>query len=134
MLKAQWCVHYQGKSSPTCKAGIRYADVTVPGDGFLLRRRPCFADGAGECTARVWPTQEELAEEKRRIDGVFANMTVARTSIVIHIKTQGMWKRNYGAVIVCPICGGNLHYTYAGAYNGHIHADCETPGCVEWME
>jgi hypothetical protein len=37
-------------------------------------------------------------------------------------------------VMDCPVCGtGKLHYSRAG-YNGHVHARCETDGCVSWME
>jgi hypothetical protein len=41
---------------------------------------------------------------------------------------------NYGEVVPCPICGGKLHLTIAGAYNGHVHGHCETKECVSWME
>lgn len=36
--------------------------------------------------------------------------------------------------MMCPIClRGSLHYVRHD-YNGHIHAKCETAGCVAWME
>jgi hypothetical protein len=36
--------------------------------------------------------------------------------------------------LLCPVCGvGTLSYSRA-AYNGHVHANCETDGCVRWME
>ena len=37
-------------------------------------------------------------------------------------------------IMVCPICKtGMLKYSRA-KYNGHVHAQCLTPGCVSWME
>lgn len=36
-------------------------------------------------------------------------------------------------VIECPLCKGNLHM-YQSAYNGHVHGQCETKGCLCWME
>lgn len=36
-------------------------------------------------------------------------------------------------VIECPACKGRLHLSQA-AYNGHVHGQCETEGCVSWME
>lgn len=34
----------------------------------------------------------------------------------------------------CPVCGtGKLRYSRA-SYNGHVHAQCTTEGCVAWME
>ncbi len=37
--------------------------------------------------------------------------------------------------ITCPICGvvGALRFRRA-ASNEHVHAACQTPGCVQWME
>lgn len=36
-------------------------------------------------------------------------------------------------VIECPKCKGKLHLRQSG-YNGHVHGQCETEGCVSWME
>lgn len=36
-------------------------------------------------------------------------------------------------VIECPACKGRLHLSQA-AYNGHVWGQCETKGCVSWME
>jgi hypothetical protein len=34
----------------------------------------------------------------------------------------------------CPICRtGKLHYLRS-SHNGHVHARCETEGCVTWRE
>jgi hypothetical protein len=39
-----------------------------------------------------------------------------------------------GGSIRCPVCNdGKLRYSRS-SYNGHIHARCQTIGCVEWME
>ena len=35
--------------------------------------------------------------------------------------------------IECPVCKGNLHLSQV-ACNGHVHGQCETEGCVSWME
>lgn len=36
--------------------------------------------------------------------------------------------------IECPTgCGGRLYYRVASV-NGHMHAKCDTKGCVQWME
>ena len=36
-------------------------------------------------------------------------------------------------VVECPICKGRLRLSQAEC-NGHIHGNCETDGCVSWME
>ena len=45
------------------------------------------------------------------------------------------FKKNHGGMSECrcPVCEGTLRYAVAD-YNGHIHAKCETNGCVQWME
>jgi len=42
-------------------------------------------------------------------------------------------KRGVAATITCPCCHGRLVYSIARG-NGHIHARCQTPGCVEFMQ
>ena len=41
--------------------------------------------------------------------------------------------RGKQTVVDCPICKGKLHLSQS-SYNGHVHGQCETNGCVEWME
>lgn len=60
----------------------------------------------------------------------------ARAAIVEHL--GGPWKKGTPSAvgkIDCPVCGGKetLAFRRAG-YNGHIHAQCSTDGCVSWME
>lgn len=45
-------------------------------------------------------------------------------------KTQPRNQVNEG---VCPICSKRIKFTISG-YNGHMHASCETPNCVNFME
>lgn len=35
--------------------------------------------------------------------------------------------------IECPICKGRLYIRQA-SHNGHVWGQCETEGCVSWME
>jgi hypothetical protein len=34
--------------------------------------------------------------------------------------------------ILCPICGNQMAFTVHS--NGHVHASCEDPRCLHWME
>ena len=63
-----WCVHFRGLQHDVCAAGVRYADVH--GDGVGTDRYPCFRDSTcGEtCPERRFPTAQEIAAEKRRLD------------------------------------------------------------------
>ena len=53
-------------------------------------------------------------------------MMQARNKIVATGESSG--------ILECPKCKGRLHWTRAIAYNGHVHARCETEDCLAWME
>lgn len=35
--------------------------------------------------------------------------------------------------IECPVCKGRLAWT-RDSVNGHLHGQCETDGCLRWMQ
>ena len=35
--------------------------------------------------------------------------------------------------IECPTCKGRLNWV-RDSYNGHLHGQCETDGCLRWMQ
>lgn len=41
--------------------------------------------------------------------------------------------KSWAGVDECPVCKGKLYMSHA-AYNGHVHGQCETKGCLSWME
>jgi len=60
------------------------------------------------------------------IDKIF----LARAAIIKH--TDG--KRGVAEEIDCPVCNtGKLRFGVAEC-NGHVHACCNTDGCVRWVE
>lgn len=73
-------------------------------------------------------TDEEVALFLQR-------MTKVREQIVGHIAAAGKQKKFVQDSIPCPLCGGGtVYYVYSGHYNRHIHAQCSTAGCIQWME
>ena len=75
--------------------------------------------------SRKW-TEEEIAEMGRK-------HKVVHDAIVAKI---GPYKRGetWGSkgTMTCPLCEtGTLHY-FRTAYNGHMGAQCTTPGCTNW--
>lgn len=126
MEKIGRCIHFTGIQNKTCKAGVSYDSF----DGVL----PCItvAD-ARLCEKYQDPTPEQIAESKAAHD---ASMERFRT-VMMGIRGWRTWtKKNRVAkqeVIECPACKGRLHLSQA-AYNGHVHGQCETKGCVSWME
>lgn len=133
-----WCKYYNGTVNETCKAGVKYADVQL-GFGTPQRSLPCFKDEnplGATCEKCEFRTPEEVAEMERVQAERFNNTMNARKAIVEHL--GGHWKKGTpgaSGAIDCPVCGkpGALHFSRAG-YNGHIHARCQTAGCVSWME
>jgi hypothetical protein len=131
--RAETCVHFTGIQNKACKAHHAYAQFG--------RALPCLrptGDPSAErppCVDRRYPTEEEIDARERRMGEGLERMGKARRAITSHIEETGRKGRSYGDTIPCPCCeGGTLHYSYAGSYNGHIHAQCTTPGCNAWME
>jgi hypothetical protein len=137
MRSTIFCNHYRAMSDhETCKAGVSYSMFK----GMPFEQRPCFchppqSPNAG-CSLMEMPTPEQLAEEEADIERRCEMMGKARRAIVEHL--GGPWKRGTPGAsgrIDCPACGDaqSLSFSRAG-YNGHIHARCKTPDCVNWME
>jgi len=120
---------------PPSRYGSSYA-VPNPELFGQLNRVPCFLRNGDlrTCADCRFPTPEEIAEREQRLREYVAKVGNARHAIMEHIKAQGLLKRDCSGVIRCPVCGGKLHYGRAGSYNGHVHAECETAGCVSWLE
>lgn len=121
------CKHFNGIMNDACRAGVAYADVRVsPEDGgrYLL---PCFRE-CDTCPKAEFYTPEELdAQEKEREESM-QRMRKARAAIIE--ATNGQRRRQ--GQIPCPNCGKWLAFSVA--YNGHVHAQCASPGCCSWME
>jgi hypothetical protein len=63
----------------------------------------------------------------------FDHINIARKAITDIHGTEKP-ECNVAGDIQCPVCTtGKLHYRISN-YNGHIHAQCDTKGCVRWME
>lgn len=133
--KSNRCIHYNGTAHKTCMAGVEYRSVAKPGGGLLVSVLPCFAEsGISEfCTKCEYPTAEQVVEGEKWLDEHLDKMFTARKAITNHLEKNKALRRNVSGVIDCPHCGGKLSFSYAGAYNRHIHATCENK-CVEWIE
>ena len=133
-----WCKHYRGMHEKThCEAGVEFAKLRESLPKGVFEEMPCFGpNGPSCCDKAEYPTAEQLAAEDAEMQVRFANIGKARDAIVSHL--GGPWKRGTAGAsgkIDCPVCGEkeSLRFSRAG-YNGHIHAACETVGCVRWME
>lgn len=126
------CVHFNGMMNDTCKAGVDYDSVKVarePGKGWDL---PCFKDRKPcsiTCDKQQFPTAEYV---QARLDEI-EQSSIRTFGAIAAIQKHANGKRGVAAVIECPACKGDLHYSIAGV-NGHIHARCSTPNCVAFMQ
>lgn len=41
--------------------------------------------------------------------------------------------KSWQGIVECPVCKGKLHLSHA-ALNGHVCGQCETEGCLGWIE
>lgn len=127
----KWCKHYRGVyEHDTCKAGVEYVTLGK------FPERPCTnPDSKVPCEKCERKTPEEIAARHAEVEKRFEGTSKARAAIVAFL--GGPWKKGTPGArgeIKCPVCGlGQLRFSRAG-YNGHIHAACETDGCVSWME
>jgi hypothetical protein len=67
---------------------------------------------------------EKSPELKAERTAHFQNLMKARKSIIDTGRKSGS--------IECPICGKQLAFRVHS--NGHVHASCETIGCLSWIE
>lgn len=134
------CRHFNGVQRDCCVAGVNYRVLAGEPMQGCMTRIPClpFNDPKGgpmaDCDKHsTWTLAEAEQMVTDSEESMQRHMRVFRAA---HddAKTKG-FKRGKGGQsdMVCPLCTGVLRYSVAG-YNGHMHAQCETKGCVSWME
>jgi len=137
LRKMNICAHFTGVQHEICRAGVRYDAAREPKTDTTPYRFACFQDEAYGlvCEKARFPTRAEAEAEKIADDAIFAKHALAHRAAHNDAKTKGFKKGTGGANSVeCPVClKGRIYYRVA-AYNGHMHAKCETEGCVSWME
>ena len=123
-----WCKHYNGTMNETCKVGVKYDSIKDTSQKPY--RWICTdLDATATCPSCARKTLEEIAERKKYLNDRLAYLLLAISKIK-PLRVKG--KTTIGE-IECPKCQGRLHYSIAG-YNGHVHGQCETKGCLSWME
>ncbi len=139
MRRESKCKHYTGSINETCDAGVKYADVrkdNQPDPGYSL---PCIAKynhAGATCEKCQLPTAAEIAADEAAMRLWVEQVGQARAAIVAHL--GGPWKKGTpggSGQIDCPVCQQPSALRFSRSrYNGHIHARCNTPTCVNWME
>lgn len=134
------CRHFNGFQHDECKAGVNYRELAGAPALGCMTRIPCtfgFEPKGGprvECSKMERPSRAEAEQTVAAGEAAIERHMRAFRAAHDDAKAQGLKRGRGGAAsIACPICGGMLTYVVA-AYNGHMHAKCETEGCVSWME
>lgn len=131
-----WCRHrtaFDAKHFPVCKAGVDYHQF----DGVRTHAKPSDMPCLGEtpearsrCDKYSGFTVEEIAAAMAERDARWARMGTIREAIMAEHKAS----RSNGGQMTCPACNaGTVSWSRAHS-NGHVHAQCSTPGCASWME
>ena len=142
------CIHFNGLINEECEKGINYRKAARPAtdreiggrgavpSGFgIINRIPCRGSNNVPCEFYEEPSPEEIEARDNRIMAILAGIGQARRVIMDDVESRGKHEENCTGSVACPSCeGGTLNYSYAGAYNKHVHAACSTPGCLSWME
>jgi hypothetical protein len=130
------CRHFNGIQNKCCEAGVNYDQLT--GDTLVLPCKKNFVSLKRDpalCDKFQTMTLEEATKEADERIGRM-NRTMGAVASAHEDATKKGLKKGHGGVssMRCPTdCGGTLHYSVASV-NGHMHAKCETSGCVQWME
>lgn len=156
------CIHFNGwiDAKSRCGAGFRYREIVGPEPFGAFLKLPCIQyhvrpagkqgtlirpgdkiikieiDRKGlqqaQCSCYIEPTDEQIAEDQAENDAHLKRITTAM-SVASKWREKPKPAQDRFGIIECPICKGKL-YLSQSAYNGHVHAKCETRGCVSWME
>lgn len=131
------CRHFTGIQNKACASGVVYDDLTEDGK-YSLPCKKCFAGGRRDpaiCESFQTMTREEAEDCADKDLEQAAKVMLAMRAAHDDAKLKRFGKGQGGAdSLPCPTgCGGRLYYRVAGI-NGHMHARCETPNCVSWME
>lgn len=151
-MKQGTCKHYAGDFHNThCAAGVCYKDVTTEPENRLgiAFRKPCVNWDVtlkrmplsqsqleqwakrGHCDKYQEPSAEEIKAYEAELD---AHLNLFKTALPIISRIKKEHKsESWKGVETCPVCKGKLHMTHA-SINGHVWGQCETKGCLSWME
>lgn len=140
-MSEKTCHHWRGTVEPVCGAGVNVREHVGGPDLGWCCRAPCFG-GVGpneRATGPIPPceryrvsTPEEVAAKEAAVERMVAE-TLKVEPLVREIKSRFARGEGGAGVEACPLCGGKLRWSLAGS-NHHMHARCDTEGCVAFLE
>ncbi len=134
------CRHFNGVQHDYCRAGVNYRELVGEPKLGCMTRIPCTpglepkCGPLAECEKRETYTQAEAEQLVADQDASMKRHLLVFRAAHDDAKAKGL-KLGHGgqSTMLCPICRGTFTYSVSG-YNGHKHGQCDTEGCVSWME
>lgn len=139
-VRQRRCRHYEfifplggPGSGMHCKAGVDIKAKWNQREPGIAYRIPCMALNSDKsscdlCSVYTFEEAERFELERQaRIDQMGLASAVVNEIRRVH---KG---ENWAGTVDCPVCGGRLHLRHA-AINGHIWGNCDTEGCLRWIE
>lgn len=142
--KAGDCIHFTGIMDECCKVGINYRHhVGGPHNGWACRL-PCRPSGHFTKPDQIVPCAQAepiSAEEAVRLnaedDAEVAEFLERLRFVQPLVEALRVEYRATGNAISrtveCPVCSAALALSIS-AVNGHSRGQCETKGCLGWIE
>lgn len=131
-MNTDTCRHFNGIHGPgmrkdhiQCTVGLKPMDY-VEHDG-RMNTWPCIN---GNKTTEKCPKFDPYTQAEVDKDEEEWNVHVE----IILAAHKAIPKTGAAGTVECPKCKGKLNWTRAVGYNNHVHARCETPDCLSWME
>jgi hypothetical protein len=139
------CRHYNGYfQNDTCNAGVKFRDVIPkfdqPGTAYRLPcKMPTDPHGLkvlqetgprGVCGKFEPRTAEDDAADRAELKQL---MDRVHLTIPWGEKLKAAYPKVGSGADICPVCKGVIRFSIAGR-NLHLSAQCETEGCLAFME
>lgn len=138
-FEMNYCQHYtRGEGADmVCAAGCDIAQIkrvqTKPSDTMFWG--PCIEghlldDPRKYCLHWIRRTREQA---EKVADAHEKSMAIFTKALPVISAWKNKPPKGKAEIITCPVCSAKLHLSQA-SYNGHVHARCETEGCVSFLE
>lgn len=132
------CRHFTGIQHDCCEAGVNYDELRGP-EELVLPCKKVFVNVTYKDPAKCDKFQT-MTQEEAELDADESLAAQEKTMLCMRAAHDDAKRKGFGKgkgghdSFPCPTgCGGHLYYRVA-SINGHMHAKCETPNCVSWME
>lgn len=145
------CKHHIGSWHNThCAAGVEYRSVLTEPDRIegSAYRYPCVQnwdflssplepsqqahfEKRGTCPHYTEPSETDIKQHEATVKAT-VDRFVKALPWINSIKKKHH-DNDWAGTDTCPICQGNIYVRHA-AVNGHVWANCETEGCLQFIE